>query len=353
MMLGVTMVVPTRAPMVLAIKKDQYGRKPFLILAPLVNAFLHSFVAMFPTSLQTQFVDRMISGSMIFGFAAPAQAAMADLYAKNPKKLGEMQASAGAYFGLGCALGPLIGSKLGGARSFFASSVAFVVTSIYVNGVLRETLPDENRKPFKFADINPVSFLKLFQTKMLGLLTTTTALQSFGDYVNIYDINNLFMIKVLGYGQSQIGNFATAVGVTQILGGAISSRIIKAFSLKTSAVFSNVMWTIGMALMGTSRNTQQAFTALFLWTFGHQRATPVSSYLQKYGAAQGLGKGEIIAAQANLAAYVKVAIPLFYSNLFAWATTNGRNMPGLPYFVICFLTAMSQLTLLKAAPEDV
>merc|ERR1711862_261922 len=118
------------------------------------------------------------------------------------------------------------------------------------------------------------------------------------------------------------------VGATQILGGKVSAQIIKRTSLKATTLFSNAMWILGMALMGCSRNTTQAFVALFVWTFGHNRNTPVASYMQKYGAAQNMGRGEIIAAQGN----------------FAAATSNGRNMPGLPYFVICFLTALSQCT---------
>merc|ERR1719456_2217961 len=83
MMFSVTTVVPTRAPMVLKIKKgdaaataramgmmsgfaavielvvnpvlgklsDQYGRKPFMMIAPIINAVLHSGVAIWPGSL--------------------------------------------------------------------------------------------------------------------------------------------------------------------------------------------------------------------------------------------------------------------------------------------------------------
>lgn len=384
MMLAVTMVVPTRAPMVMEIKKgnaaataramglmttfagvlelilnpvlgklsDEYGRKPFLLLAPTVNAFLHSLVALFPGTLGMQFMDRMISGMFIFGFLAPAQAAMADLYATNPQLLGAKAASAGAYFGIGCALGPFIGSKLGGAKSFAASALGFVVTWLYVNAKFTETLTESKKKKFKFSDINPVAFLKLFKTETLKWLVTTKSLQSFGDYVNVYDINNLFMIKVLGYGQSQIGNFATTVGLSQIAGGAVSARMIKKLGLKPSTLVMNMSWILGMFMMGTARNTKQAFLALAIWTFGHSRATPVDTYLQKYGAAEDMGRAEIVGAAGNALAYAKIMIPLLYSNVFAWATSNGRNMPGLPYFVICAITAMSQLCFIKAAPQD-
>lgn len=383
-MTAVTMVVPTRAPLVLQIKKgdaaatartmgamsgiaavielvinpvlsklsDEHGRKVFLLMAPIINAFLHTLVVIWPQTLAVQFLDRMISGAFIFGFAAPLQAGLADLYGDNPQKLGLKIASAGSYFGIGCAVGPFLGSKLGGAKSFAASVVAFLVTLAYVNSNVTETLPLEKRKKFKPSDINPFLFLKLFKDKTVKWLTLANLFQSFGDYMNMYDINNLFMIKVLNYQDAQIGNFATTVGLTQIAGGWFTSALIKAISLKPSTLFSNVVWMVGMALMARARSTPQAFFALSIWTFGHQRSAPVDAYLQKYGGAQGMGRAEIAGAVGNLRAWCKVMVPLFYSNLFAWSTTNGRNVPGSPYYAICLLTAVAQLCFQNAAPED-
>merc|ERR1740117_1589956 len=153
-------------------------------------------------------------------------------------------ASWGSNFGLGCALGPLIGSRLQGAKSFWASSVAFILAAYYMR-TIPETLADSNKKKFKPSDINPVAFLKLFKDRTLGWLAVTTGLQSFGDYVNIYDINNLFMIKVLGYDQGKIGNFATTVGVTQILGGMATKKVIKSAGLRQATTFANALWAIG------------------------------------------------------------------------------------------------------------
>jgi len=331
---------------------DEHGRKVFMMLAPCVNAFLHSLVVVWPQTLSVQFFDRMVSGSFIFGFAAPMQAALADLYGKEPQKLGIVAARTGAYFGVGCALGPFLGSKLGGAKSFAASSLAFLATFLYVNSQLTETLPLESRKKFNFADINPFLFLKLFKEKTLKWLTITNLLQSFGDYMNIYDINNLYMIKVLQYRDAQIGNFATTVGLTQIAGGMFTSKLIKTIGLSPTLLFSNMVWIVGMALMANARNTPAAFLALFVWTFGHQRAAPVNAYIQKYGGAQGMGRAEIVGAVGNLTAWCKVAVPLFYSNLFAFFTSNGRNIPGAPYYAICVLTALAQLASRNAAIKD-
>jgi len=351
MMSGFAAVIELVVNPVLGKLSDQYGRKPFMMLALIINAVLHTDLALLPGALATQFIDRMISGAMILGFLAPNYAALADLHAQNPSKLGAVNAMAAAYAGIGCALGPLIGSKFPGRWSFLLSSLAFVGTYMY-SKEMEETLSLSNRKQFKASDINPLAFLKLFKTENMKNLTLAALFQSFGDYFNIYDMNNLFMIQVLKYNQAQIGNFATGVGISQMLGGRFTKSFIEKTSLKTTVLFSNAIWILGMFLMGSARNTKQAFLALAIWTFGQLRASPVNAYLQKYGAAEGMGKGEIVAAQGNLAAYCKVLIPLFYSNLFAFTTTNGRNIPGSPYFVICILTALAQQLCWRAKLSD-
>jgi len=163
---------------------------------------------------------------MILGFLAPNYAALADLHAQNPSKLGAVNAMAGAYAGIGCALGPLIGSKFPGHWSFLLSSLAFVGTFLY-SKEMEETLSLSNRKQFKASDINPLAFLKLFKTENMKNLTLAALFQSFGDYFNIYDMNNLFMIQVLKYNQAQIGNFATGVGISQMLGGRFTKSFIE------------------------------------------------------------------------------------------------------------------------------
>lgn len=375
MMTGVTMVVPTRTPMVLAIKKgdaaatakvmgtmsavaavvelfvnpvigklsDAYGRRPFMTFAAAVNLVLHGLVGLFPMSLPMQFVDRMISGAMIFGFLAPLQASVADLYASEPQKLGINAARVMQYFGVGCTIGPFIGSKLGGPKSFIASALTFLATMFYVNTVVEETLVDERKKKFNISEVNPVAFVKLFKERTLKWLTITAGLQSFGDYVNIYDINNLFMIQVLKYQGEQIGKFAMTVGLTQIVGGKATATLTQKVGMFDATLYGNLFWMLGMIMMGTARNTKQAFFALAIWTFGHNRAANVGALQQKYGGAQGMGRGEIIACNSNFLAYIKIMIPLLYSNLFAWATSGGRNMPGLPYFVVSALTGLSQV----------
>merc|ERR1719215_2459187 len=100
---------------------------------------------------------------------------------------------------------------------------------------------------------------------------------------------------------------------------------------------------MAMCSLGTSRNYKKVALALTFMMFGHQRSTAVSAYLQQVGRTQNMGTAEVTAAVGNFLAILKVFVPLLYGNLFAWATSKGRYIPGLPYFSIAFLTVLAQL----------
>merc|ERR1719223_791011 len=141
--------------------------------------------------------------------------------------MGAAGGKVGSYFGLGFAFGPLLGSKLGGEKAFAVSSLLFAATAAYVAQNFEETLPESDRKDFDIKAVSPFSFLKLFQTKSMAVLSGVLGLSSFAEYANIYDINFLFLKTVMGYGQEQVGRFAAAFGVSQILGGRLSKSVIE------------------------------------------------------------------------------------------------------------------------------
>ncbi len=88
---------------------DLYGRKPFFILG--MGLFLAGSVAAgLSTSMEFFIICRAVQG-VGGGFLMPvATAAIADLY--SPLERGKMQGAMGAVFGLGTALGPVIGGLI-------------------------------------------------------------------------------------------------------------------------------------------------------------------------------------------------------------------------------------------------
>lgn len=379
MALSISICVPARAPLILAMKKgdasataktmglmsstaalleifmnpvlgrlsDKYGRRPFLMLGPAVTAILHTLVALFPTNLTLNFADRCISGAFIFAFVAPMQAALQDLLAgRDMTKLAITGARLGSNFGLGFAAGPFIGSKLSGGKAFAASAAIFLTNFAYIAANFKETLPEDKRKEFDITAINPFSFVHLFKTRAMATLSAVIGFSSFAEYANIYDINFLFMKTVMGYGQEQVGRFAGAFGITQILGGRISKKLMETIGLPSYSSLAYAAYFVGFVVMGSAKNAAMLGAALTCMTFGHQRASEAGILLAAHGTAAGMGRGEIQGAQGNLLAVLKIMAPILYGRLFAWSTSEGRSSPGSPYYLICAFLAAAQATFL-------
>jgi len=183
-------------------------------------------------------------------------------------------------------------------------------------------------------------------------LTLTVGLQSFGDYFNIYDINFLYLKTVFDVGVSEIGRYASCVGITQFFCGYFMPVAIGKYGQKRATLMANAMWAVAMGLLGSAKTVSQVVASLGSMTFGHLRNSAVSAYIQKHGQALGMGRSEIAAAQANFLAVLKVGIPFMYGNIFAKATSGGRNMPGAPYLAIALLTALSQLLFWTVDPDE-
>lgn len=290
---------------------------------------------------------------MIFAFANPLGAAIQDTFAGDIQKMGQVGAQMGSAFGLGFALGPLVGSKLEGARAFVASSLAFASTSLFVALRFQETLPMEKRKEFDLLASNPLSFVQLFKTRAMATLTVSLGLQSMADYSNIYDFNFLFLKTVMAYGQEEVGRFAATFGFTQILGGRLAKQLIGSLGQATYTLLGNLGYIVGFALLGTTRSKQQLGLALLCLTLGHQRMGEPGNLLAEHAAATGMGNGEVQGAQANFMAVLKMIAPTLYGRLFEWATTQGRHVPGLPYFLICAFGALAQLLVASARQTPV
>merc|ERR1712113_922439 len=109
---------------------------------------------------------------------------------------------------------------------------------------------------------------------------------------------------------------------------------------------------VGFGLLGTAKGLKQLVVALLCLMFGHGRSGYPGILLAEHATKMGMGRGEIQGAQANFLAVLKILAPSAYGKLFAWATSNGRNYPGAPYFVICMFVAAAQAVFSKAMLDD-
>jgi DHA1 family tetracycline resistance protein-like MFS transporter len=137
---------------------DRFGRRPILLISLTVMAADYVVMA-FAGSIWLLLVGRFIGGITAANHST-ASAYIADISA--PQDKAKNFGLIGAAFGVGFVLGPV----LGGVLAEFGTRAPFVAAAVLAGGnavlgyfVLKETVTDEMRRPFRWRRANPLGAL--------------------------------------------------------------------------------------------------------------------------------------------------------------------------------------------------
>lgn len=140
---------------ILGALSDRYGRRPVLLGSLALACADYLMMAMAPY-LWMIFVGRMLSGASSATFSV-ANAYLADRSSKEDRT--RFFGYVGAAAGIGFVMGPFIGGLLGtyGPHApFYAASALSLVALVGSMLFVKESLPEENRRPITSKIINPL-----------------------------------------------------------------------------------------------------------------------------------------------------------------------------------------------------
>lgn len=129
---------------------DAFGRKPVIVAGSVVY-IAAAFVAWSSTTLEVVLAARLVQGLGAAGPRVVAMAVVRDLY--SGREMARMVSVAMMIFTIFPAFAPLMGSgiiALTGWRGIFLAFILFsLVSTLWMNLRLPETLPRANRRPFR------------------------------------------------------------------------------------------------------------------------------------------------------------------------------------------------------------
>lgn len=327
---------------------DKYGRKQNLLMGPLSNVLLKSLVAINP-SVATIALERILCGcfTTVSG-STTCFAVLSDL--TSGQDLALSGTTLGAYMGLGCVLGPLLGGDLlartKSARVSFAvrdymsvpyalisplkvaALIAAIDFSLTLN-MYEETL--SKAIEFDWSAVHPLRFLRLFEgSSTMTKLVFVAGLLCFPEGKNLSDFNQIFILNHVKFSQKMRTLFTAGFGASIFVGGVVARRMLLFLGQRGHTTASCIMSMAGLSLWAAKPTPLNMFIGLAIMTFGMERRAAVTAMTSREASKIGIGRGEFAGLFANWRAIATCFAPILYGRVYQRVYTKS---PGLPYMV--------------------
>ncbi|MEI6378416.1 MAG: MFS transporter [Candidatus Falkowbacteria bacterium] len=311
---------------------DKYGRRPVLI-ASIVSTAIGWLVFALANSLWLLFLGRIIDGLAAGNFST-AQSALSDL-AKDEKERAVNLGLAGALFGIGFILGPLLGGLLGLISARF---VFFFVAALASANALWawRALPETNSHLHAQAKISFNPFLPLKKAILdhkirpaygvWFLFSLAAASQQ--------SVFALYMGKIFSFNQTGVGLIMTGIGVVIVFnqGFGLKKFWLKRFSQGLLRLGAPLFFGLSLLMLAT-QSLWIYLAGLFVGSFA-QSILRVTVTSEAVSAADPKRRGEVMGIMTSLNSLGMIIGPLI-----AGAAFVAHDMLAYYLGAVCMLIA--------------
>jgi len=324
---------------------DQIGRRPGLLIGPLVNFISGMLIVGNPRNKSIVLACRMLRLIFTtFSGAVMGQAALSDMASGKELSMimNEINTCLGAAVIIAPTLEKIIISLSGNnpLYSYLFQALSAAATFIINYNFIGETLDPTKAVKFTPADANPFNFVKIFTrgSKALQKLLVISTLQT--AIANISDTEEVWKRSHLGWTASQSANDTIAWGFLMIIASVkVTPSLLRRYSARGFTSFTNITTAIGFMLRGSVENSLVFLAAVLPMLPGVNGATALAldSISTDIAEADGIGKGEFSGWSNNLRALMASFASILFANYYAWA--QKRNVyPGTVFMlggIIC------------------
>lgn len=309
---------------------DKYGRRPILLMSSFGIGVDFLLMAYAPT-LSLLFVGRLIAGVLGGSFTTGA-AYIADV--STPEKRAQNFGIIGVAFGLGFAVGPMIGGILGeyGTRvPFMAAAGLSLINWLYGLFILPESLPKEKRRNMDLKSVNPLTSLTRLKRypKLSGLIFSLVfvyiashAVQSTWSY---------FTFEAFEWSSAQIGYSLGFVGVMSIIvQGGLIRIVIPKLGQERSIYLGMLLYAIGLVLFSTATQGWLMYPYLAVYCLGGIAGPALQGLMSNQ--VSDSEQGELQGSLTSMMSVTSIIGPWIMTTLFAFFTAKDTTyyFPGAP-----------------------
>ena len=330
---------------------DAYGRKPLLVISLFFYGVSY-LLAGFATALWMLFIGRLLTGVTSATYAI-ANALIADV--SPPDERAQNFGLMGVAFGLGFICGPAIGGFVSAwdvRAPFFAAGALAFANSIYGLFFFKETLPAENRRPFRLARANPWGALVQLRrhSAIVGLLG---AVFIFNIAHHVYSSNwNFYTIEKFQWTALDVGLSLGFVGICSVIVQGWLFRIVipkfGAINCAYIGISTSLISFVGIALAASGLE-------LYLWclvsALGGLTGPSLNSLLSNR--VEQNAQGELQGIVASMSSVAMIFGPLLMTQTFSFftAATAPVYLPGSAFLAAAALTLFTLVIFTIQAPR--
>eukprot|EP00929_Paragymnodinium_shiwhaense_P087554 TRINITY_DN47701_c0_g1_i1.p1 TRINITY_DN47701_c0_g1~~TRINITY_DN47701_c0_g1_i1.p1 ORF type:complete len:475 (-),score=115.74 TRINITY_DN47701_c0_g1_i1:33-1457(-) len=314
---------------------DRIGRRPLMLLAPVVTLPLKSLAAVRPTAFVLMLERIITDGLRTLCGTTLVCSSLADLY--EGKAFTEAMVRVNSASGLAIVLAPLVTSRvinrIGGARAAFVAAAVLAGVHLLVGlRCLDETL-GLSRKAAQKARAGPPGPAKGNSQSAFGFLRLFTGGERMRLRAFLLSLHCIIEGKILqdqasilqlsqGWSLEARSKWTSGLGLAILVGTRAAGPLLKRLGEQTFTSACHLFSLIAFLAMRGG----YFWGGLVALSFGQQRRTASLSWLVEEAGRAGLGRGETLGCTASLRSAVDFSAAFVYSAAHQLATRRGRPL---------------------------
>jgi MFS transporter, DHA1 family, tetracycline resistance protein len=333
---------------ILGALSDRFGRRRIILIATAGSATDYVIMALAP-NLIWFFVARTIAG-FTAGVLSTANAYIADV--TSPEKRAQAFGMIGAAFGLGFAIGPVVGGFLGSIDlrlPFWFAAGCAALNWLWGFFMLPESLKPEHRRNFAWKRANPIGALQALKRfpQVLGLAESYFILML--AQAMLYSTWALYTDYRYQWGPKGIGLSLAFVGVASgLVQAVLIKRIVPRLGDTRAVVIGFCLSAAAYIGYGLATQGWMIYAIICFGAFAGISGPALQSYVTRHVPAneQGGVQGVFIGLQS----LASIPGPFIATHSFGWAIAPERSfhLPGIAFFEGATFTLLALLLAVRS-----
>jgi len=320
---------------------DRFGRRPVILLSNLGLGLDYLLMAMAP-SLGWLFAGRVISGITAASFSS-ASAYITDI--SPPERRAGRFGLISVAFGFGFVVGPVLGGLLGSVNPrlpFWLAGGLSLANFLFGALVLPESLPPENRAPWRWRRASPIGALHMLWTRpglpglsliyFLGLVAQNV----------LPTLCVLYALNRYGVSLHQVSWMLGAMGISSALvGGVLTARVVRRIGEHCTLLAGLGCGVAAFAMMGWAPEWRLFMLAIPVLSLRGLADPALTALMTRCVGAD--EQGRLQGANSSLLGIAGLVAPSLYAESFAYFATahHGFAIPGAPFLIAAMLLALA------------